>query len=137
MLASMRGPGFIASVTALVAAAMLAGCAAAPTKGAFDDRSFEGRSGLAVGTPAAAHLGFAGRVGLGEAPAAGVPVSTAALPPDDARICRAVAGPTGSRLGVRSICMTLTEWQAKTQNDRDQLEDASSRALSTTIYGED
>jgi hypothetical protein len=126
----MKGLGYIA-VPAMLGALLLAGCAST-TEFALNGPGHPARAGLTIGTPAG-HLGLGAQQ---EAPS-DTPAATAAAPQDDTRICRSVAGPTGSRLGTRSICMTLTEWQAKTQNDRDQVEDASSRALSTTLYGQD
>ncbi len=60
------------------------------------------------------------------------PHAAATADPADAEVCRTAPPATGTRIGARTLCMSGNEWAAKTQNDRDQLNDAESRALAQT-----
>lgn len=54
---------------------------------------------------------------------------------DNPMMCKTEQAATGSRIGVRKICMTRSEWQAQEQGDRSTVDQAQSSSLRAAMPG--
>ena len=122
----------VSLATVFLAAAVTAGCAAIGP-GMSADGSAAQRIKDGVFTIQMASLHAFHDVDT-ERPPSDAPHDATPSDQPGAPVCRTVPPATGSRIGTRTMCMTGTEWQAKSLNDRDQLNDAESRALASTPY---
>ena len=121
----MNGRFSLASgAIAAVAAALLSACAST------GDTARTAHAGYASMIAPRGMLQLASLHGFQSSDPPAAPV--AASDQDDTRICRSAAPATGSRLGPQTMCMTGGEWIAKSQNDRDELTNAETRALAGT-----